>query len=75
MPPSDLAYSVDATQPYSIRVMYAEVKRRLPKDGFALRSSAIGEDTLLSFAGQYATFLNVTEEDLVDNYREVLASK
>jgi len=59
----------------SIQVMYAEVKKRLPKDGFALRSSAIGEDTLLSFAGQYATFLNVTEEDLVDNYRKVLASK
>jgi pyruvate,water dikinase len=59
----------------AIQLMYAEVKKRVPKDGFALRSSAIGEDTLLSFAGQYATFLNVTETDLVDRYREVLASK
>jgi pyruvate,water dikinase len=41
----------------------------------SLRSSAIGEDTLLSFAGQYASFLNVRPDDLVDRYREVLASK
>jgi pyruvate,water dikinase len=59
----------------TIRCAYAEVKERVPQDGFALRSSAIGEDTLLSFAGQYATFLNVTEADVIDRYREVLASK
>lgn len=41
----------------------------------AVRSSAIGEDTYFSFAGQYATFLNVTRERLLERYREVLASK
>jgi pyruvate,water dikinase len=42
---------------------------------FSMRSSAIGEDTLFSFAGQYQSFLNVTSADLVDCYRSVLASK
>lgn len=42
---------------------------------FALRSSAVGEDTHFSFAGQYATFLNLRSEEIIDRYREVLASK
>ena len=42
---------------------------------FALRSSAIGEDSFHSFAGQYASFLNVPLADLTARYREVLASK
>jgi pyruvate,water dikinase len=42
---------------------------------FALRSSAVGEDTHFSFAGQYATFLNVPPREIIDRYREVLASK
>ncbi len=41
----------------------------------ALRSSAIGEDTTFSFAGQYATFLNVPRSRLIDRYREIVASK
>ena len=65
--PADLA---DA-----IRGQYAEAKRRAPRSGFAVRSSAIGEDSLFSFAGQYATFLNVTDSEIVDRYRDVLASK
>lgn len=44
-------------------------------DRFSLRSSAIGEDTEYSFAGQYATFLNVRRQDVIDKYHEVLASK
>jgi pyruvate,water dikinase len=47
----------------------------ISRHGFALRSSAIGEDTLFSFAGQYTTFLNVGGDELVERYREVLASK
>ncbi len=42
---------------------------------FALRSSALGEDSLYSFAGQYATLLNVRKEDVALSYREVIASK
>jgi pyruvate,water dikinase len=54
---------------------YARVRQRFPSGRFALRSSAIGEDTHLSFAGQYATYLNVNEESIIDRYRGVLASK
>jgi pyruvate,water dikinase len=40
----------------------------------SLRSSAIGEDSDLSFAGQYLTRLNVTEGELVFAYKEIIAS-
>lgn len=40
----------------------------------ALRSSAIGEDGELSFAGQYKTILGLTRSRLVDGYKLVLAS-
>ena len=45
------------------------------KDRFSMRSSAIGEDTQFSFAGQYATYLNVRSDELVKRYRQVVASK
>jgi pyruvate,water dikinase len=40
----------------------------------SVRSSAILEDGEFSFAGQYATFLNVTEELIPRRYKEVIAS-
>jgi pyruvate, water dikinase len=40
----------------------------------AVRSSAVGEDTLASHAGQYRTELDVTRDRLLDAYRSVLAS-
>ncbi len=54
---------------------YAELKARADTDKFSMRSSAIGEDTLFSFAGQYASYLNVTADELINRYKEVLASK
>lgn len=40
----------------------------------ALRSSAIGEDSELSFAGQYLTLLNVDREKILHAYKSILAS-
>jgi len=41
----------------------------------AMRSSAVGEDSRASFAGQYATILNVTQDHLSEAYKEVIAGK
>ncbi len=41
---------------------------------FAVRSSATEEDTAHSFAGQYESFLNVPEGDVLLCYKRVLAS-
>jgi len=40
----------------------------------AIRSSALGEDLTLTFAGQYATYLNVPPQDLVSRYKDIVAS-
>jgi pyruvate,water dikinase len=42
--------------------------------GFAVRSSAWGEDSEFSFAGQYESVLNVPRKGIVDAWREVAAS-
>ncbi len=40
----------------------------------AMRSSAVGEDLSLTFAGQYATYLNVPPSQLVNRYKDIVAS-
>lgn len=48
---------------------------KAPEDlAVALRSSAIGEDSEFSFAGQYLSVLNVPRRRLLTTYRYVLAS-
>lgn len=41
----------------------------------AVRSSALQEDSLFSFAGQFETLLNVPREKVEESYKEVLASQ
>lgn len=62
----------------AIRSAYRELEANVGHRGVrvALRSSVAGEDSLeTSFAGQYRTELNVSEELLFMAYKEVLASK
>ncbi|MCP4567251.1 MAG: hypothetical protein GY841_06700 [FCB group bacterium] len=58
-----------------IMASHRELVTRSTTDKCSMRSSAVGEDTLFSFAGQYASYLNVHTDDLIDCYREILASK
>ncbi|MFO7727073.1 MAG: PEP/pyruvate-binding domain-containing protein, partial [Desulfonatronovibrio sp.] len=41
----------------------------------AVRSSACGEDSKLSFAGQYKSLLKISPDNFMQAYRQVLASK
>lgn len=45
-----------------------------PDTRLAVRSSATGEDSASSFAGQHSTVLNVTEKNIVLAYKKVVAS-
>jgi pyruvate,water dikinase len=47
----------------------------LPTPRLALRSSAVGEDTDFSFAGQFTTLLNITVGQLAANYKTIIAGK
>ncbi|NJL58901.1 MAG: phosphoenolpyruvate synthase, partial [Desulfobacteraceae bacterium] len=62
---------------YDIRNAYQDLKEKTgEKDDLkvALRSSAIGEDSELSFAGQYLSVLNIPPENIMQEYKQVLAS-
>lgn len=65
--PDDLAQALFAA--------FDDLVSKIGKPFCALRSSAIGEDTSFSFAGQYLSFLNVRRETLLDHYKQILASK
>jgi pyruvate, water dikinase len=43
--------------------------------GLAVRSSAVGEDSNVSFAGQYRTLLGVPADGIVEAYKQIVASK
>lgn len=71
----------DAVIPGDIREAiaraYAGLQERMGRKGVrvAMRSSAVGEDTEATFAGQYTTVLNVDRENIIDAYKTVIASK
>lgn len=66
--------------PFSLAAAMAEAYSALeaathPGVRIALRSSAVGEDSEASFAGQFVTVLNVDRSGLFDAYKSVVASK
>jgi pyruvate, water dikinase len=56
----------------AIHQAYSDVFRGAP---CAVRSSAVGEDSAFSFAGQFKTVLNVNSTRLIEAYKQVIASK
>lgn len=46
-----------------------------PEIPISIRSSAVGEDSEVTFAGQYATALNVYRDQILQTYKEIVASK
>ncbi|MEW5700695.1 MAG: PEP/pyruvate-binding domain-containing protein [Candidatus Zixiibacteriota bacterium] len=70
-----IAKPVPADLAAAIRSAFNELSARTGRDGFALRSSAVGEDSAFTFAGQYRTYLNVRRDDLLERYKQILASK
>jgi pyruvate,water dikinase len=49
------------------------IKREFAR--YAVRSSCVGEDSSVSFAGQYLSLLNVAEADIIQACLKVMASK
>jgi pyruvate,water dikinase len=65
--PADLQEAIESA--------YAKLCKKVgKKTTVSVRSSAIREDSEFSFAGQYATFLNVPGDFILQKYREVVAS-
>lgn len=62
-----------------IAALYAELKKLAARHKgeemmFAVRSSALEEDSKHSFAGQYETVLNVPVQKIAEAYKQVIAS-
>ncbi len=58
-----------------LKSAYRKATKKYPGAKLALRSSAIGEDSHRSFAGQYDSMLNVDGKDIVSEYRSIIAGK
>ena len=68
--PEDIAASIlDAFDQLALEVRVEPDNLRV-----AVRSSALGEDSEMSFAGQYLSVLNVTRDRLLQEYKRVVAS-
>ncbi|MFH0901607.1 MAG: PEP/pyruvate-binding domain-containing protein [Pseudomonadota bacterium] len=72
------SHVLEAPMPPAIEDAIRSGIRRLLRraaEGLAVRSSASGEDAVLTFAGQFDSQINVPEEELVSAYRKVVASR
>lgn len=56
------------------KALAGSISKEAPKTGWAVRSSAMGEDSQFSYAGQYRTLLNVPSSGVLAGYKEVVAS-
>jgi pyruvate,water dikinase len=68
--PEDLAAAIQE----SYSRLSASTPAGAPPLRIAVRSSAIGEDSVLSFAGQYLSVLNVPPDRLLKEYQNIIAS-
>jgi pyruvate,water dikinase len=61
----------------AVLIAFDEMKRQTGEASLhvSVRSSAILEDIMASFAGQYATVLNVTRDNLIEAYKKVISSQ
>ncbi|MGA7562992.1 MAG: PEP/pyruvate-binding domain-containing protein [Desulfobaccales bacterium] len=64
-----------APLPPDLEEALAQAVQGLPSPWLAVRSSAVGEDSEFSFAGQFATLLNVAAAGLPEHYKRIIASK
>ena len=70
-----IASDIPADLQEAVENAYAKLcKKPGGKTMVSVRSSAIREDSEFSFAGQYATFLNVPGDAILQKYKEVVAS-
>jgi pyruvate, water dikinase len=71
-----IAAQVPAGIEQEIRAAYADLQKTSGlSTKVAMRSSAVGEDSQSSFAGQYRTLLNIGPDAICDAYKKVIASK
>lgn len=73
-----ISASVPASLQEAILSNYDDLAQKSPPAGqpprISMRSSAIGEDSELSFAGQYLSVLNVPREQILKTYTYIVAS-
>jgi pyruvate,water dikinase len=68
---SDIHYDLEK----AVKDAYSELCKKIGRETtVSVRSSAILEDGKFSFAGQYATFLNIPKDLILQKYKEVVAS-